>query len=206
MRNWPKRYSIVLALGLLLGMLPVSSLQAQSYAVVVKGGYSDYGEACIGGIGGGGCEWNWERGPILGIGIRRRTSESFAVEAVLDYSWHRYRGGEWEMNLVNEPWNRILELNAIARYSIALYRPVYFNLLGGMGLSYQDKDDLVREYDGQVYTTAGVESFHVSGVLGFALEGRVADRIELSLEGTWHMRYYISPTVQLGIAYVIDPD
>lgn len=203
MGSWLKRNGIALTLALLCGMLGASGLQAQRYAVVAKGGYIDYAGACIGSLGGGGCDRNWERGPIIGLGMRLRTSESFAIEGILDYSWHGYARKEWETSLVNDPWNRIVELNTIARLSIGLYQQVYLDLLGGIGLSYQDKDDLVHAYPERVYTTAGVQSFHVSGVLGLALEGRVADRIEVSLEGTWQMRTYISPAVQLGIAYVL---
>jgi hypothetical protein len=175
---------------------------AQTILIVGKCGVSSYGTVYIGSVGGGGGDHNWKTGPIFGIGARIRTSDTFAAEGVVEYSFHRY-DSQWSGQISNDPLNGILELTAIPRWSIGIYDVVYLDILGGLGISYQHLDGKVVTYGTSQYTGPHTDLVVLSGLLGIGLEVRVSKSIELSLEGSWRLRTYVTPVAQLVIAYAL---
>lgn len=173
---------------------------AQEVFIVGKGGISSYGAVQGFAVGGGGGDQSWKLGPIIGLGARIRTSDAFAIEGLFEYSTHRYAVKyEWEIPPINDPRNRILEFTTMGRLSFRLVDIVHFVFLGGVSISYHHKDDIVPP--NSQYITPGRRAVDVGGILGIGSEVRISKSIEISLEGSWRMRFYVTPVVQLGIAY-----
>ena len=176
----------------------------QSVLLEAKGGSSSSGTSGIGSLGGGGGgDRSWASGPIVGVGIRFRRSERVALEAMIEYSSHKRTQEEWQSPLVNDPRLTRLELTGLVRWSWSLFRPTYFIVFLGPVLTFQKIDEVVVQTRVAQYTTSGKENMHLGLVFGIGLEGRVADRWELSVEGGLRIRSYVASTLQLGIAYTL---
>lgn len=173
---------------------------AQEVFIVGKGGLSSYGSVQGFAVGGGGGDQSWKLGPIIGLGVRIRTSDAFAIDGLIEYSTHRYAVKyDWEIPPINDPRNRILEFTTTGRLSFRIVDIVHVAFLGGVSISSHHKDDKV--YPNTPYITPGRRAVDVGGILGIASDVRVSKSIEISLEGSWRMRFYVTPVVQLGIAY-----
>ena len=177
------------------------AFQAQDLFAVAKGGISSYGSLYIGPLGGGGGDTHWKSGPIFSAGARLRTSDGFAVDGVVEYSTHHW-DNSW-LPPVNSPRNSILELSGIGRSSFRTIGPCHFCFLYGLGLSYQQKDELIREYNGTQYVTPKNHDLTASLILGVGLEVRVPAGLEISLEGNIRGRRYATPVAEFAIAYHI---
>jgi hypothetical protein len=176
----------------------------QSIFVLAKAGVSSYGAVYVGGLGGGGGgDHNWKTGPILSAGVRLRSSEGFALDGAIEYSTHRYDGNAWESVLINDPRNSVLEITTIGRSSFQIIRPVHFGFLYGLGVSYQHREAFVRSI-GHSQTLKPSDT-NVTGciVLGTALEVRVPSNLEFTLEGCLRGRRYVTPSLELGVAYLL---
>ena len=193
----------IVGVALLIGLLHQSAVFAQEVFVVGKGGLSSYGSAYFGNLAGSGGDQNWKSGPIVALGARMRTSEAFAFEGLVEYSTHRYAPREWENPPSNNPKNSILEVTTTGRLSIGIFGGTYLDIIGGVGLSSQHKDERTTVQGNSVYTTPGRQAVDFGAILGTGLEVRVSRSIELSLEGSWRMRFYVTPVVQLGVAYAL---
>jgi hypothetical protein len=191
------------ASGLLLciSFLWQPEILAQQVSLVLRGGLSSYGSVSIGNIGGGGGDHNWKTGPIVGTGIRIRTSEAFALEALVEYSTHQYQSEAWEEPPTNDPRNRILDLNGVGRFGFVLFDPLRASIFGGIGLSYQDKDEVIIATAESQRTAPGRSAVDVGAILGIGLAVQLSSKLELSVDGSWRMRYYVTPVALLGIAY-----
>jgi opacity protein-like surface antigen len=176
---------------------------AQSIAVVAKAGISSYGAVNIGSFGGDGGDTHWKKGPIVSLGARLRTSDRFAVDAAVEYSWHRYDPGMWDIPVVNDPKNRILDLVAAARLSFPIFNLFDINIIGGPELSYQNKDGLVQVYGSYRNVGTGRKAIDLGAALGIGVEVELSKMVEVWLEGSWRMRFYVTPVAQLGVAYTL---
>lgn len=188
---------------LLLDLLSLPLVFSQEMFVVGKGGLSWYGSAYIGNLGGSGGDQNWKSGPIMALGARIRMSDAIAFEGLVEYSTHRYAPREWESPPINSPKNSILEVTTTGRVSFGIFDGSYLDIIGGVGISSQHKDERVTLYMNSRYTTPGRQAVDFGAVLGTGLEVRLSRTIELSLEGSWRMRFYVTPVVQLGFAYAL---
>jgi hypothetical protein len=177
-------------------------LWTQTLFVVGKGGISSYGSVYIGNFGGGGGDQNWKPGPIVGLGMRVRTGDGFAVDGLVEYSIHSY-ATELSEPIANDPKNSIFEFTATGRLSFGIVEAMYIDIIGGVGISSQHEDEVVTIYQNSQYTSPGKESVDFGAVLGVGVEARISKKIELLLEGSLRMRTYVTPVVQLGIAYAL---
>lgn len=159
-----------------------------------KAGLSDKGTA----------EYYWKTAPILGYGVRMRTSKAFAIEGILDYAVHTYSPPTWQLPLFDDPLNRILEFNLIARLSILLYEPLYFDFFVGLGIAHQDVDGIIRAANGYADSIDGYQRTGTSRIFGVAFEARISERYELSIEGSFHLRYHLYPVAQLSLSYALE--
>src|SRR5512140_1959543 len=91
----------------LMGVVTQSSVWGRDILLVAKGGLSSYGSVYIGNLGGGGGDQNWNSGPIVGLGIRLRETDAFALEGMVEYSTHSYDPAEYEPPPINDPKNKI---------------------------------------------------------------------------------------------------
>lgn len=195
MRSW--------GLLLCISFLWQPEILAQQVSLVLRAGLSSYGSATIGRFGGGGGDHNWKTGPIVGAGIRIRTSEGFALEALVEYSTHQYRSEAWEKPPTNDPRNRILDLNGVGRFGFVLFDPLRASVFGGIGLSYQYNDEIIIGTADSQRIAPGRSAVDVGAVLGIGFAVQVSRKLELSLDGSWRMRYYVTPVALLGIAYTL---
>jgi hypothetical protein len=176
----------------------------QSLYLLAKGGVSSYGAVYIGGLGGGGGgDHAWKTGPIVGAGIRIRTSGGFAVDGAIEYSTHRYASPAYETPPSNNPTNSVLEATAIGRSSLQILEPVHFGFLYGLGLSYQHR---------QEFEWSSIQSQHIKPsdtnvtgcvILGIAIEVRAPHNLEFTLEGCLRGRRYVTPVLMFGVAYLL---
>jgi hypothetical protein len=125
------------------------------------------------------------------------------LEGIIEYSSHKRTQEEWQSPLVNNPRMTRLELTSLVRWSWRLFCPTYFILFLGPVLTFQKIDEIVVQGSVAQYTTSGKENMHLGLVFGLGLEGRVADRWELSVEGGLRIRSYVASTLQLGVAYTL---
>ncbi len=178
------------------------SLFAQTLFVVGKVGKSSYGSAYIGNVGGGGGDQNWNPGPIVGLGMRVRTSDGFAVEGLVEYSIHTF-ANEFNWPIGNDPKNSIIELTATGHISFGIVGPVYFDLVGGIGVFSQHEDGIAFIYQNSQWTAPGKDIVNVGVVLGTGLEVRASKSIEFAIEANLRMRTYVTPVVQVGAAFAL---
>ena len=141
---------------------------------------------------------------MVSVGVRLRTSDAFAVEEVFEYSTHRYQLQEWETPTINDPRNTVFDLTTIGRFSVISFDNLHFEILGGIGYSYLEKDEFVRGAPSiPIFTTPAEHQTHVALLLGPGIEFKLLQSVELSIETNWRMRFYSTPVTQIGIAYAI---
>ena len=176
-------------------------LVAHDLFILANAGQSSYGSLYLGILPGGGADREWRSGPIVGAGIRVRKSESFAVDALLAYSTHRPRNGQWENLLPSNPRNTLLDLTVLGRSSLRIVGPVHCAFLYGLGLSYQHKDGLGLAEPGGIVPASNA----LTGVvhLGAGLDFRAPSSVEFSIEGSLLCRQYITPIIVFGMAYLL---
>jgi len=194
------------AFGLLICAIFLSHplVSAQSIYFLAKGGVSSYGSVYIGNLGGGGGgDHNWKNGPIIGLGGRLRTSETFALDGAIEYSSHRYEVETWEIPPINNPTNSVLEVIAIGRSSFRVIGPVHFAFLYGLGLSYQYRDEFVRVAASSQHVKSSDSNVTGCIILGTAMEVRAPGNLEFTLEGCLRGRRYVTPVLELGVAYLL---
>ena len=176
-------------------------LVARDLFILTKAGESSYGSLYLGILPGDGRDTDWRTGLIICTGIRVRTSTSFAVEALVEYSTHRPRNNDWANFSSNNPRNTLVDLAVIGRSSLQIVEPVHCAFLYGLGLSYQHKDGFgLAEPGGSVPATNAMTGIAIVGV---GLEVRTPSRVEFSLEGSLHCRQYVTPVAIVGIAYLL---
>jgi hypothetical protein len=173
--------------------------EARELFAVAKAGVSSYGSLYFGPLGGGGGDTHWKSGPIVSVGVRLRASDGFAIDGLVEYSTHRWYW-MWDP-ITNNPTNTVVDFCAMGRSAFRIIGPCYFSFLYGLGLSYQIKEEFVRVYDGKTYATPSNHDLTGCLILGVALEIRAPSGVEISLEGNLHGRRYVTPVVELGIAY-----
>ncbi len=180
-------------------MLTPQVLAAQELFVLAKGGRSTYGSFYFGNMGGGGGDTHWRTGPMIGAGIRLRTSDWFAVDGMVEYSTHRHDDQDGINTPLNDPRNTVLEATALGRSSFTIISPLHFAFLYGLGLSYQHKDEFVRAF--QPNSVPADRNVTGAFILGLGLEVRTPPRFEFSIEGSLRCRQYVTPVALLGVAY-----
>ncbi len=176
-------------------------LVAHDLFILAKAGQSSYGSLYLGIVPGGAADKEWRSGPIISAGIRVRESDSFAVDALLEYSTHQPRNSEWDNLLPSKPRNTLIDLTVLGRSSLRIVGPVHCAFLYGLGLSYQHKDGLgLAEPGGNVPASNAL-----TGVinLGTALDVRAPSSVEFSIEGSLLCRQYITPVIVFGVAYLL---
>jgi hypothetical protein len=186
----------------LLTILSTGLISAQEVYLLVQGGRSSYSSLYFGNLGGGGGDQHWKPGPILGVGVRLKTSGSFSVDGTVEYSSHPFYPDTWSYPVKGDPRNKIFDLNAVARASFTLLRPVSGSFSFGAGYWHQTKDPI--EYDSPY---PGVPKGHTASglglVLGLGLAVELTDRFDVYLDGNLRGREYVTPVLQLGLAYRI---
>lgn len=167
-------------------------LLAQKVSFIAQAGVSSYGSGSIGGLGTGGGDNSWKTGPIMGIGTRVALTQAFSVGATIEYSTHRYDPGEFGTNY--DATNTVLYLNGIGQLRFGLFDPFDGSILGGINLTYQDRDPT---------GTPGLTELDVGGLLGVGLTAGLSSHVEVFLEGSLRIRTYVTPVAQIGIAYAL---
>lgn len=176
----------------------------QDLFVVGKGGISSYGSVFFNIAGPASGDQNWKSGPILGLGVRLRTSKSFALEGLVEYSTHPYKDTyDWDSPPLNDPRNMVLDFSAVGRVSFHIIDVVYIGILGGPAVSWHQKDEVIKIFPSYRSVSPGRNAVDLGAVLGVALDARLSRRIEFSLEGTLRMRFYVTPVTQIGVAYAL---
>ncbi len=176
-------------------------LVAQDLFVLAKVGQSSYGSLYLGILPGGGADNEWRSGPLVSAGIRVRKSESFAVDALLAYSIHRPRNGQWDNLFSSNPRNTLVDLTVLGRSSLRIVGPVHCSFLYGLGLSYQHKDGLGLPESGSNVPSSNALTGVVT--LGAGLDVRAPSSVEFSIEGSLLCRQYITPAILFGVAYLL---
>jgi hypothetical protein len=188
----------------LLAFLSVGIASAQKIYVVVQGGSSSYASLSFGSLGAGGGDHHWKLGPIVGAGVRLKTSSSFSLDGTVEYSSHPYKPDEWDkVPVKGDPRNTIVEINAVARPNLHLAETVWFSFVFGPGYWFQSIDEVT--WEGQpTWKRPRQSASGVGFLLGMGFASEVARRWDLSLDGTLRCRAYVTPVLQLGLAYRIN--
>ncbi len=185
---------------LLLTLLATGILSAQQVYLLLQGGLSSYGAVYVGNLGGGGGDQDWKPGPIVGVGVRLKTSNSFSVDGIVEYSTHPYGGGTPSYPVKGDPRNRIVEANAVGRATFTILEPLSGSFSFGAGYWYQEKDPI--EYNSPIWATApGHTDSGIGALVGLGLGVQLAERFDLYLDGNLRARKYLTPVLQLGLAY-----
>ncbi len=189
----------ILKMAIAIFTLAPQLLPAQDLFILAKGGRSTYGSFYFGNLGGGGGDANWKTGPMIGAGIRLRTSDGFALDGMVEYSTHRHNGQDLSNPPLNDPRNTVLEATALGRSSFTIIFPVNVAFLYGLGLSYQSRDEFVRAL--QPNSVPADRNVTGAFILGLGVEVRTPRRFEFSIEGSLRCRQYVTPVALLGVAY-----
>jgi hypothetical protein len=197
------RQTFILAVVLLI-VLSKGAVAGQHVYILIQGGMSSYGTLYFGSLGGGGGDQHWKTGPILGIGMRLKTSSSFSLDGTVEYSSHAYKPDEWEeVPVKGDPRNTIFEINVVARANLRIAETVWFSFLFGPGYWFQSIDEVT--WQGQdTWKRPGQSASSVGFLLGVGFASEVARRWDLSIDGTLRCRTYVTPVLQLGLAYHLD--
>jgi len=177
---------------------------AQDLGAVIKVGNSHYGAVYIGSVGGSGGDYNWKVGQIVSVGTYFRLTQGPTLETLIEYSTHNYSPQSWESNPTNDPRNTVLELTADSRFSILSFSIAHLDLLGGLSLS-REHEDMIQWKDSPTssYERPSRTRTDLSVLAGTGIEFQITSTITIILDGTWRMRYYLTPVAQLGVAYSI---
>lgn len=172
--------------------------------LMLKAGTSHYGSVYFGNLAGSGGDQNWKIGPIVSLGAGMQTSNSFAVEFLLEYSTHRYDFKQWYNSPVNDPRMNIIDITSLGRYAFLSFNGVRFEMIFGIGYSFQQKDELVRKYqEFPQYVVPKDSRSDVSGLFGGAVQVKLNDNIWILCELNYRMRYYVTPVAEIGLAYFL---
>jgi hypothetical protein len=198
------RRTFILQLALMLAFLSKGIASAPKLYLLLQGGRSSYGTVYIGNFGGGGGDQHWKPGPIVGVGVRWKTSGTFALDGVVEYSSHAYKPYEWdEVPVKGDPRNTIFEINAVARPSLRLGETIWASLAFGPGYWFQSIDEVTWEGH-ETWKRPGESASGVGFLLGLSVGVELARPLDLYLDGNLRCRKYVTPVVQLGLAYRID--
>jgi len=170
-----------------------TTLTAQGFYAVVKGGTSDY-EGVDFNISGASGDYNWAKGFIFSAGGGMRTSNAFALEALIEYSTHKYDPLTDGTTPINNLRNTITELTTLGRFSVWTISIIRLEVVAGLSYSYQRED----------YPFIGEKSrTGISVPLGLGVECQLTKAISVTLDGNWRMRFYVTPVEQIGLAYTL---
>ncbi len=177
-------------------------LSAQEVWILVQGGRSSYGALYFASLGGGGGDQHWKPGPILGVGLRLKTSSSFSVDGTVEYSTHPFDPPSWGYPVKGDPRNKIFDVSAIGRVNFTLVGPLAGSFSFGAGYWLQTKNPI--EYDSPYPgTPRGHNDSGIGVLLGLGLGVELAERLNLYLDENIRGREYVTPVLQLGLAYRI---
>jgi hypothetical protein len=172
--------------------------------LMLKAGASHYGSVYFGNLAGSGGDENWKIGPIVSFGAGMQTSNSFAVEFLLVYSTHRFDFKQWYNSPINDPRMNIIDITSLGSYAFLSFNGVRFEMIFGIGYSFQRKDELVRKYqEFPLYVVPKDSRSDVSGLFGGAVQIKLNDNIWIMGELNCRMRYYVTPVAEFGLAYFL---
>jgi opacity protein-like surface antigen len=173
--------------------------QDSKFKLFIKGGISDYGDVNISfGNGGAG---EWEIGPIVGLGVEYDLQKNWFLQGTIEYSENTFDRTVYYAETLEPGSNSVVDLLANIKK-----RWNWFYLAVGIGYSFQSSSDSYvsgtedeTEFRKLVYE--GTTSSILSGLLGVGFEFNILQDINVFLEGSWRLRKYVTPSVQLGINY-----
>ena len=175
---------------ILVIVLSQETANAQNYYITLKGGSSDY-EGVDFNISGASGDNHWAKEIIISAGAGLRVSNAFAVEALVEYSTHKYEPREWEASPTKDLRNTFTELTAIGKLTIVTISSVRLVGVTGLSLSFQREE----------YPTRELSKNGVSVPLGLGIECQITKNIMISIDGNWRLRFYVTPVAQIGLAY-----
>ncbi len=177
-----------------------SQTSAQEVSLLASGGYSFYGSlySSRDPASGGGSE-SWKAGPLLGLGVRLKATQTFFYGATVEYATHAYHSSEVEGN----PTNTIFDVTAFGRATFHILGPISGAFSFGLSYWNQTVDKVVWPEPNPV-TRPGQSASGLGFLLGLGLGTQVTDRIEVDLDANAHFRPYGTAVLQMGIAYRVD--
>ncbi len=173
--------------------------QDSKFKLLVKGGISDYGDVNLSfGNGGAG---EWKIGPIVGLGVEYDLQKNWFLQGTIEYSQNTFDGTVLYPEILEPGSNSVVDLLANIKK-----RWNWFYLAVGIGYSFQNSSDSYASSteNGAEFrrlVSEGTTSNILSGLLGVGFEFNIFENINVFLEGSWRLRKYVSPAVQIGINY-----
>jgi hypothetical protein len=174
--------------------------QQNDISLLLKVGNSDYNDS-IGSFGGGGPDYTyWHPGPKLSAGIEILLNRRFSFQGLASFSIYNFDEKYSWGNEVNDATNRLYDLMANIKLNIGI-----FYLLGGIGFSYQNGDEVdFLEYSqyhqpGKLYNAK--DKFVVAGLFGLGFDIKIYKQYSLIAEADINMREYMGSAAMLGIKY-----
>ncbi len=175
-----------------LTVLPSQShAQVPNLSILLKGGLSLYNEVGFAPSG----DTRWKTGFIFGAGAQLAITEDWSLQALFEYSTHAYKPYSFEI-LANEPRNTITEFigNVKRRFGV-------FFLQAGVGISHQQRDDVIEIGFGGWQEHKGQRDTRVIANFGLGFEMQVFGNFNLLAEFNFRDRQYVSELIQAGLAY-----
>ena len=183
----------------ILVLSPFLLSQESKCKLFIKGGISDYGGTSLFMISGGAGEW--KIGPILGLGIEYDLNKNWFLQGTIEYSYSTFGENVYYTESLESGNNSVTDImgNLKKRWN-------WFYLIAGVGYSFQNSTDsyVLGNYNGEKYRrikSFGTSTNILTGIIGIGFEFCILQNTDIFLEGSWRIRKYVTPVVQLGINY-----
>ena len=166
------------------------------HALFAKGGPSYFFGTQLGSVGGSPGSSSWHIGPSIGLGVQFPRSEDLSLVLMFQHSWHSFKPAE-RTTVEGSPKAKATEVTFYAKYGGG---EVY--LLGGLGYSFQHRDDanFVTSL-GYAGTVNGGEQTMFILLVGLGGTFRVSPSFAVIVEGTFRFRTYSSLALEIGIEW-----
>lgn len=177
------------------------SAQSPALKLILKAGVSEYGSVQGLQVSGGSGPGVWYIGPIVGAGVEAHLNNNWHTQFTVEFSYNKYGEEVHHTESLERGKNRVIDLMANLKK-----RWGWFYIISGAGYSFQKN---TATYSSG-YLSSGAYFHYLkyeasssnvfTGLFGFGVEFELTRSAGIFLEGTWRLRKYVTPVLQLGIS------